>query len=130
MLPFLGPVLGIIEKFVPDSDKQLELQKEIEKNRGKLEAHFAEYARNDHELRLKELTHTGYKAWWRPAAMGILTLLVSLHLLFNYVMPQVIVQFNLNMWYKEPTPLPEIVWYVYMGCMLGLGALRTYDKRR
>ena len=130
-IPFLGPIFDIIDKIIPDADKKLELKKALSDNDVKIEEKFIEYAKQKHNLRLKELEHTGFKSWWRPGAMFALTVSMTLYLLLYYIIPQIIVIFNINVYYLEPIPMPEVIWHVYAGCMLGLGFFRSvYDKRK
>lgn len=131
MIPIIGPILEIVEKLIPDQDKKLELEKELLKNKSKIEEHFSEYAKQDHAIRLKEFEHKGFKSWWRPAAMFALTVIMTAYLFLFYILPQIIVVFGLNVYYLEPIEMPEVVWYSYTASMLGLGALRSiYDKRK
>lgn len=128
MLPFLGPVLDIVNKFIPDQDKQIELQKEMLKHESKLEEAFQKYAQLDHDLRIKEIEHKGFKASWRPYIMFSLSTAMVAYLVLYYLLPQLIVVFNLNVYYLEPPVMPDIVWQVFAFCIVGVAGLRTIDK--
>lgn len=131
MIPIISTILGIAEKVLPDKDKQLELRKKLLDHQADLEKQFGEYAKYDHDLRLKEFEHKGFKSWWRPFSMMALSTIMVLYLFFYYILPQIIVVFNLNVYYLEPVEMPDIVWQVFAACILGLGALRSiYDKRK
>ena len=130
MLPLLGPVLEIVKGFIPDADKQMELKKAMLEQEEKLEKHFAQYAKMDHDLRIKEIEHKGFKASWRPYIMFSLSTIMVLYLFTYYILPQIIVVGDFNVYYLEPIPMPDVVWQVFAFCIVGVAGLRTIDKWR
>ena len=130
MLPLIGPILNIVGKFIPDPDKQLEMKKAILDQEAELEKHFSEYAKLDHNLRIKEIEHKGFKASWRPYIMFSLSTIMVLYLFTFFIIPQIIVVLDLNVMYLEPIPMPDIVWQVFAFCIVGVSGLRTIDKWR
>lgn len=130
MIPLIGPILDIVGKFIPDPDKQMELKKAVLEQEKELEKHFAQYAKMDHDLRIKEIEHKGFKASWRPAIMMGLSAIMITYLFMFYIIPQIIVVFDLNVYYLEPIPMPDIVWQVFAFCIVGVSGLRTIDKWR
>lgn len=130
MLPLIGPILDIVNKFIPDADKKMELQKEILKHEQKLEQHFSEYAKLDNNLRIKEMEHKGWKAAWRPFLMFSFGIIVVLYCLLFYIMPGIVVYFNLNVWIPTPPIVDKNLWDLVMYSILGIGGMRTVDKWR
>lgn len=130
MIPLLTPILDIIGKFIPDPDKKIELQKAVLEQEKELEKHFATYAKQDHDLRIKEIEHKGFKASWRPYIMFSLSTIMVVYLFAFYIIPQIIVVLGLNVYYLEPIPMPDIVWKVFAFCIVGVSGLRTIDKWR
>ena len=130
MLPLIGPILDIVNKFIPSEDKKMELQKEILKHEADLEKHFAKYAELDNNLRIKEMEHKGFKASWRPYIMFSLSTVMVAYLALYYLVPQIIVVSGLNVYYLEPIPVPDIIWQVFAFCIVGVAGLRTIDKWR
>lgn len=130
MLPIITSVLDIAKKFIPDPDKQLELQKAVLEQEKELEKNFAQYAKQDHELRIKEIEHKGFKASWRPYIMFSLSTIMVVYLFVFYILPQLIVTLDLNVYYLEPIPMPDVVWQVFAFCIVGVAGLRTIDKWR
>lgn len=128
MLPFLAPVLGIVNKFIPDKDKQLEFEKELLNHKSEIESKFVEYAKMDQQLRIKELESSGFKSWWRPGSMAALSLFVISRLILEYIIPPLVVYLDLNIWIPQFEPLPDIIWQVYAFCIVGLGGMRTMEK--
>lgn len=130
MIPLIGPILEIINKFVPDTDKQAEVKLALIAKESELEQIFNTYSKRDHELRIKELEFTGFKASWRPTIMFALSAMMVLYLFMFYILPQIIVVFNIDTYYLEPIEMPSVVWQVFAFCIVGIGGLRTIDKWR
>jgi hypothetical protein len=135
MLPFLSPILDIVNKFIPSEDKKIELQKEILKHESELEKAFQKYAQLDHDLRIKEMEHTGFKASWRPYIMFSLSTVVVLHLLLAYVVPYIAYYSGYDPFIMVSIgvpniPMPDIAWQVFAFCVVGVSGLRTLDKWR
>lgn len=130
MIPILGTILEIFGKVIPDQDKQAELAKALDDNKVKIESAFAEYAKQDVELRIKELEANGFKAWWRPFAMFGFSSIVILYCLIYYIFPGLVVYFNLNVWIPDAPVVDPALWELVMYSILGIGGMRTIDKWR
>jgi hypothetical protein len=134
MLPIIDSVLGIVKSFVPDPDKQAELKKALMKHEAELESKFLEYARMDHELRIKEIEHTGFKASWRPYVMFGFSTIVMLYCILYYLLPGVFAYFpdlKVNrLGLLDPIVVDDALWDLVKYSILGIGGMRTIDKWR
>ena len=116
-------ILNIIGKFIPSEDEKLKLQSKIEET-------YKVYSENDTKLRIKELESTGFKSYWRPLICFMFAMIVVIYSFLAYIVPMIIVYFNLNIWILT---LPEIdphLWDVVLYSILGIAGLRSIDKRR
>lgn len=130
MLPIVSTILGIATKFIPDKDKQIELQKMLIEKETELEKAFVSYADKDHELRLKELEHRGFKSWWRPFLMFGFGTIVMLYCMIYYILPGIMVyfpQFEFAL-LMEPIQVDPALWDLVKYSILGIGGMRTVDK--
>jgi hypothetical protein len=118
LVALLAPkIFDIIGKFVPDKDEANRLANEI--------ATLAE--RNAHEINLGQIgvnqveaAHKSlFVAGWRPFIGWV----CGLGLAFNSIGYPL-----LEIWYEMPDVNVELLYPVMMG-MLGMGALRSYEKR-
>ena len=122
----IGPVSGLLDKFIPDADEKAKLAHEI--------ATMAE--RQAHELSLAQIevnkaeaaSGSLFKGGWRPFIGWVCGIAFAYH----FVLQPVIVFAVLTAGVDLP-PLPEFdmasLMTVMMG-MLGLGGLRTYEKKQ
>ena len=118
LVALLAPkIFDIIGKFVPDKDEANRLANEI--------ATLAE--RNAHEINIGQIgvnqveaAHKSlFVAGWRPFIGWV----CGLGLAFNSIGYPL-----LEIWYEMPDVNVELLYPVMMG-MLGMGALRSYEKR-
>lgn len=128
MIPVIDTILSIVGKFIPDQNAQMELRKALSDNEVKIEESFVKYAQLEHDLRMKELENTGFKAMWRPLVMALWSGCLILYLFMYYILPQIIVVFNINTYFLPPVEMPEIVWEVFAFCIIGIAGFRTIDK--
>ena len=132
MLPIISTILGIANKFIPDQDKQIELQKMLIEKETELEKAFVSYADKDHELRIKEIEHKGFKSWWRPFLMFGFGTIVMLYCIIYYIIPGILVYLPDMDWVMliEPIKVDPALWDLVKYSILGIGGMRTVDKFR
>lgn len=128
MLPFISPILEIVNKFIPDKDKQAELQKAILENQNKIESHFVEYAKLDSEIRMREMELSGFKSWWRPLLSLSLGLFVVAFCVLYYILPAIVVYLNLNVFIPQAPEVDSNIWNIILYVILGISGMRTIDK--
>jgi hypothetical protein len=108
----IEPVTGILDKVIPDKDLKNKLAHEISTM---AESHMHEEMRMQMEVNKQEAAHKSlFVAGWRPFVGAVNFLVVPLA---NPFLPQPI----------SPLEL-EVMMPVLMG-MLGLGAMRSYEKK-
>lgn len=114
----IGPITGLLDKWIPDGDTKQKLAHEIATMS---EKHAQEIALAQIEVNREEAKGNWFQAGWRPATGWICVLGFAVNFLisplaagFGVVIPQA----------DTSTMLP-----VLMG-MLGLGGLRTYEKSK
>ena len=112
----IGPVSGLLDKFVEDKDQKTALAHEIATMS---ERHAHEALKGQLEINKVEAAHKSlFVAGWRPAIGWV----CMLGLLYNTIIANV-----LSIWIEVPEVDTTLLVPVMMG-MLGLGAMRSYEK--
>jgi hypothetical protein len=122
----IGPVTGLLDKFVEDKDQRAVLAHEIATMS---EKHAQELAKGQLEVNKAEAASGSvFKGGWRPAIGWVCASAFAYH----FVLQPVILFIALAAGIDMPA-LPEFdmasLMTVMMG-MLGLGGLRTYEKQK
>ena len=114
----IGPVAGLLGKFIQDKDQANALAYEISTLASKqaLEINKAQLAVNAVEAAHKSL----FVAGWRPFCGWI----SALGLAYNVIIAQI-----LGIWFTVPEVDPSLLTPVLLG-MLGLGGMRSYEKTK
>jgi len=113
----IGPVTGLLNKFIPDKDQAAKLAHEINTMSEKLAAEnaIAQLEVNKAEAQSGSLFIGG----WRPFVGWV----CGIGLMYNVILSQF-----LAIWFEVPTVDPSLLTPVLMG-MLGMGAMRSYEKK-
>lgn len=114
----IGPVTGLLDKFVEDKDQKNALAHEISTM---AERHAQELAKGQLEVNKVEAAHKSlFVAGWRPAIGWI----CGLALMYSTILAPI-----LGIWFTVPPVDSSLLTTVLMG-MLGLGGLRTIEKAK
>jgi roadblock/LC7 domain-containing protein len=114
----VGPVTGLLDKFIEDKDTKNALAHEIATMS---EKHAMEVAKGQLAVNAVEAAHKSlFVAGWRPFVGWI----SGIGLLYNVLIAQV-----LGIWFKVPEVDPSLLTPILMG-MLGMGAMRSYEKTK
>jgi hypothetical protein len=114
----IGPVTGLLDKFIEDKDQKSALAHEIATLAQK-QAHESALAQL--EVNKVEAAHKSlFVAGWRPAIGWI----CGLALLYSTILAPI-----LGIWFTVPPVDSSLLTSVLMG-MLGLGAMRTVEKTK
>jgi hypothetical protein len=114
----IGPVSGLLDKFIEDKDKKAALAHEISTM---AERHAQELAKGQLEVNRVEAAHKSlFVAGWRPAIGWI----CGLALMYSTILAPI-----LSIWFFVPPVDSALLTSVLMG-MLGLGAMRTVEKTK
>tara|TARA_R110001606_G_scaffold101168_1_gene222173 strand:+ start:134 stop:511 length:378 start_codon:yes stop_codon:yes gene_type:complete len=114
----IGPVSGLLDKFIEDKDQKNALAHEIATMS---ERHAQELSRGQLEVNKVEAAHKSlFVAGWRPFVGWI----CGIGLLYNVLIAQI-----LSIWFEVPKVDPSLLTPVLMG-MLGMGAMRSYEKTK
>ena len=114
----IGPVTGLLDKFVEDKDQKNALAHEIATLAEK-QAH--ESALGQLEVNKVEAAHKSlFVAGWRPFVGWV----AGIGLAYNVIIAQI-----LGIWFTVPEVDPSLLTPVLMG-MLGMGAMRSYEKSK
>lgn len=114
----IGPVTGLLDKFIEDKDQKSALAHEIATMS---ERHAQEALKGQLEINKVEAAHKSlFVAGWRPFIGWI----CGVGLLYNVLFAQV-----LAIWFKVPEVDPSLLMPVMTG-LLGLGAMRSYEKAK
>lgn len=127
MNPLLIPLLAfgekILDKFVTSPEERAKAQYELLKLQqdGELKETLAQL-----EINAREASHASiFVAGWRPFVGWV----CGFGLFYQAILHNLLVWLaRANGWELPPTPDTEILIYV-LGGLLGLGGLRTYEKR-
>lgn len=112
----IGPVTGLLDKFVEDKDQKNALAHEIATMS---ERHAQELMKGQLDVNKTEAAHKSlFVAGWRPSIGWV----CSLGLLYNTIIANI-----LGIWVDLPEIDTTLLVPVMMG-MLGLGAMRSYEK--
>ena len=112
----IGPVTGLLDKFIEDKDKKNAIAFELSTM---AEKHAQELAKGQLEVNKTEAAHKSlFVAGWRPAIGWI----CGFALLYSTIISPI-----LGIWFTVPPVDGSLLTSVLMG-MLGLGALRTAEK--
>ena len=113
----IGPVSGLLDKFIEDKDQKNALAHEIATMS---ERHAQELAKGQLEVNKVEAAHKSlFVSGWRPAVGWC----CCLALLYNTILAPV-----LAIWFSVPEVDSSLLTPVLMG-MLGMGAMRSFEKK-
>ena len=130
MIPIIGQILGIAEKFVPDVNELAKLEAELST---KMEDSLQQAVDADKEIRLAEMTKGGVASVWRPVAALSLTVIVIFHQMIVPLMGFYSYFANEDrLWqFVESTePLPNYFWIAYIAFINVYAAGRSFEKGR
>ena len=112
----VGPVTGLLDKFIEDKDQKAALAHEIATMS---EKHAHEALKGQLEVNKVEAAHKSlFVAGWRPAIGWV----CALGLFYNVILANII-----GIWVDVPEVDTTLLVPVMMG-MLGIGAMRSYEK--
>ena len=122
----IGPVTGLLDKFIPDADQKAKLAHEIAtmSERHTQEALLAQLEINKAEAQSGSL----FKGGWRPAVGWICAIAFGYHFIVKDL-----IMFICGIAGLEIPDLPEFdmgTLLTVLGGMLGIGSLRTYEKQK
>ncbi len=122
----IGPVTGLLDKFIPDADERARLAHEIATMS---ERHAQELAKGQLEVNRAEAAHKSlFVAGWRPFVGWTCGIALAWHFV-----GQPLVVFGIALAGVDTPELPtfemESLLTVLLG-MLGLGGLRTFEKTK
>ena len=121
----IGPITGLLDKFVEDKDQKAALAHELATMSDR---HAQELAKGQLEINKAEAASSSlFKGGWRPAIGWTCAAAFAWHFVGQPAMLFAVAMFGLDI-----PPLPAFdmstLMTVLMG-MLGLGGLRTYEKK-
>ena len=120
----IGPVTGLLDKFIPDADTKAKLAHEVATM---AEEHAQEIAKGQMEINAVEAANSNvFVSGWRPfigwtCGLGMFGNFITIPF-SNFVLA--LLELNIVI----PLVPLETMMPVLMG-MLGLGAMRTYEKK-
>jgi hypothetical protein len=114
----IGPVTGLLDKFIEDKDQKNAIAFELATM---AEKHAQELAKGQLEVNKVEAAHKSlFVSGWRPAIGWI----CGLSLFYSTILSPI-----LGIWFTVPPVDSSLLTTVLMG-MLGLGAMRTVEKTK
>lgn len=113
----IGPITGLLDKFIPDADTKSKLAHEVATM---AQNHAQELAKAQLGVNKVEAAHRSlFVAGWRPAVGWS----CCFALVYSTILSPI-----LGIWFTVPPVDSSLLTTVLMG-MLGLGAMRTYEKQ-
>jgi hypothetical protein len=120
----IGPVTGLLDKFIPDADTKAKLAHEVATM---AQNHAQELAKAQLEVNKVEAAHKSlFVSGWRPAVGWVCVLGMFGNFITIPFSNFVLALFGIDI--VIPLVPLETMMPVLMG-MLGLGAMRTYEKK-
>ena len=114
----IGPVTGLLDKFIEDKDQKAALAHEIATMS---EKHAHEALKGQLEInKIEAAHHSVFVSGWRPCTGWV----CMLGLFYNVIVANI-----LGIWFDLPEVDTTLLVPVMMG-LLGLGAMRTYEKTK
>jgi hypothetical protein len=114
----IGPVTGLLDKFIEDKDKKNQIAYELSTM---AEKHAQELLKGQLEVNKTEAAHKSlFVAGWRPAVGWS----CCFALVYSTILSPI-----LSIWFTVPAVDSSLLTTVLMG-MLGLGAMRTVEKTK
>jgi len=125
----IGPVTGLLDKFIEDKDQKAALAHEIATM---AEKQMHEQTMGQLEVNKAEAAHRSiFVAGWRPMVGWVCAAALAYHFIIYPITVFILVSFNVTG--LHPSDLPSFdmdsLMTVLLG-MLGLGGLRTYEKAK
>lgn len=121
----IGPVTGLLDKFIEDKDQKNKLAHEIATMADK-QAH--EIAKSQIEVNKEEAkSRHWWIAGWRPAAAWITVIAMGYHYIIQPFLIFLLAIFGVEL--DLPSFDMDTLMTVLLG-MLGLGSLRTFEKHK
>jgi hypothetical protein len=125
----IGPVSGLLDKFIEDKDQKAALAHEIATM---AEKQMHEQTMGQLEVNKAEAAHRSiFVAGWRPMVGWVCAAALAYHFILYPLIVFILVSFQITG--LHPSDLPSFdmdsLMTVLLG-MLGLGGLRTYEKAK
>lgn len=121
----IGPVTGLLDKFIEDKDQKNKLAHEIATMADK---HSHEIAKAQIEVNKEEAkSRSWWIAGWRPATGWICALAMGYHFIIQPLLIFFLALFGMKM--DLPSFDMDTLMTVLLG-MLGLGGLRSFEKHK
>ena len=122
----IGPVTGLLDKFIPDADQKAKLAHEIATMSEKhhQEALLAQLEINKAEAQSGSI----FKGGWRPAVGWT----CAIAFMYHFILKDLII-FGCAIVGVELPDMPDFdmgTLLTVLGGMLGIGGLRTYEKQK
>ena len=114
----IGPVTGLLDKFIPDADKKADLTHKIATMS---ERHAQELALAQIEVLKEDAKGNWFQSSWRP----LIGWISGLSLGINYMVAPICAGFGINI----PQADMSVMMPLMFG-MLGIGGMRSFDKMK
>ena len=122
----IGPVTGLLDKFIPDADEKARIAHELATMS---EKHAKQLALAQIEVNKAEAASGSiFKGGWRPAVGWVCAIAFAYHFIIKDLVVFVCAASGV-----ELPDLPEFdmgTLLTVLGGMLGIGGLRTYEKQK
>ena len=122
----IGPVTGLLDKFIPDADEKARIAHELATMS---EKHAQQLALSQIEVNKAEAASGSiFKGGWRPAVGWVCAIAFAYH----FILKDLIV-FGCAVAGVDMPELPEFdmgTLLTVLGGMLGIGGLRSYEKTK
>ena len=122
----IGPVTGLLDKFIPDADEKARIAHELATMS---EKHAQELALAQIEVNKAEAASGSvFKGGWRPAVGWVCAIAFAYHFIVKDLVVFICAASGI-----ELPDLPEFdmgTLLTVLGGMLGIGGLRTYEKQK
>lgn len=122
MIPIVDSILGIVNKFIPDKNKQQEVAAQLQEE-------VTKQMKLQQDIILKEANSGSWITRnWRPVFMSLIGFMIFSHWIMYDVVPWMNITFSWNIWTLKDPGLDAELWTTMR---LGLGGYiggRTIEK--
>jgi len=114
----IGPVTGLLDKFIPDADQKAKLAHEIATMS---EKHAQELALAQIKVNQEEAKGNWFQSSWRP----LIGWICGLSLAINYMVAPILGGFGITIYQADMSVMMPLLFG-----MLGIAGMRSYDKAK
>lgn len=121
MIPIVGSIISIIDKFIPDENKKLEVKTQLEQE-------ITKQMELQADIIKREISQGGLASKWRPYTAITFVAMIVIHYIMYSIVPWVITVFNFNVWIPQDPGYTDGFLELVKFCLGGYIFSRSVEK--